>query len=85
MSMTSQELIKKPKMFVGYKTRNWIFLLLRGRETIAERRKTSNYTSQSGSKSVQRGQNNLISPPKVTPKQKQKTDRLMKEDDINLK
>ena len=35
-------------MFDGYKTRNWIYLLLPGRETTTEHRKISNYTSQNG-------------------------------------
>ena len=35
-------------MFDRYKLRNWIYLLLRGRETIAEHRQISNYISQSG-------------------------------------
>ena len=35
-------------MLDGYKIRDWKYLLLRSRETIAEHRKISYYASQSG-------------------------------------
>ena len=35
-------------MLDGYKIKDWIYLLLRGRETMAERSQINYYTSQSG-------------------------------------
>ena len=49
-------------MFDIYKIRDWIYILLRGRETVAEHRQISNYTSQSGWSSTGRNESirNLV-------------------------
>ena len=47
-------------MLDRYKIRDWIYLLLRGRETIAEHRQISNYTSQSGERGSNENLNGLV-------------------------